>query len=149
VALSLAVAKTPAAVRGAVYGAVAGVYFGTVAVMVDNISDLVSRRSLHALLATPRGIVPLAGIVLLGIAGIVLTQVSFQVGALAATLPANLVADPMFAVLLGVVLLREHIPMTPWHLVAYTACLGAIVAGGIRLAAPAIAPVPGHKQHAA
>jgi drug/metabolite transporter (DMT)-like permease len=150
VLLSLSVVRGGPALRGAIYGAVAGAYFGTVAVMVDNISDLISRRGLHALVTTPRGIVPLAAIGVLGIAGIVLTQVSFQVGALGATLPANLVADPLFAVLLGVVLLREHIPMTPLHLVAYLACLVAIVVGGIRLAEPATSPVPGHGHgHAA
>jgi drug/metabolite transporter (DMT)-like permease len=146
--LSLAVTGRRPSIRGAVIGGVAGVYFGTIAVLVDGSSDVISRHGLTALVTTPRGIVLLAGIVLLGIAGIVLTQVSFQIGALAATLPANLASDPLFAVLLGVVLLRERIPLSPVHLVAYALCLGAIVAGAIRLAAPAIAPVPGHGHKA-
>lgn len=148
VALSLAVTGRMAAIRGAMYGAVAGAYFGTIAVMVDDSSDLISEHGFHALIASPRGLVPLAGIVLLGISGIVLTQISFQVGALGATLPANLAADPLVAVLLGAVLLREHFPLSPLHLVAYIACLGAVIAGAIRLAAPTTAPVPGHGHRA-
>ena len=146
VVLSLLAARTRPAIRGAVYGAVAGAYFGTVAVLVDGISDVISHRGLHGLIATPRGIVPLAGIAILGIAGIVLTQISFQVGALSATLPANLAADPLFAVLLGIVLLRERIPFSPGHLIAYGVCLAAIIAGAIRLAAPAVAPLPEHES---
>jgi drug/metabolite transporter (DMT)-like permease len=144
VLLSLLMARTRPAVRGATFGVVAGAYFGTVAVMVDGCSDVLSRHGLHGLLATPRGIVPIACIVLLGIAGIVLTQISFQVGALGATLPANLAADPLFAVFLGIVLLRERIPLGAGHIAVYVACLAAIVVGAVRLAAPAVAPVPGH-----
>jgi hypothetical protein len=93
------------------------------------------------LLATPKGLVPLVGILVLGGGGIVLTQLSFQIGALAATLPANLAADPMTAVLLGVVLLHEHIPHGPWHLVAYSLSVVAVVGGAIRLADPEAGPI--------
>jgi drug/metabolite transporter (DMT)-like permease len=129
-------------VRGAVYGIVAGGYFGTLAVMVDAASDRASRGGIHGLLATPRGLVPLIGIAVLGVGAIVLTQMSFQVGALGATLPANLAADPLVAVLLGVVLLREHIPLSVGHLAAYLLCLVAVVAGAIRLANPKDVPAP-------
>jgi drug/metabolite transporter (DMT)-like permease len=132
--------------RGAIYGAAAGACFGTLAVMVDAASDRVARAGVHGLLATPRGLVPLGGIVVLGLGGIVLTLISFQVGALAATLPANLAADPVTAVIFGVILLREHIPTGPAYFVGYVLCLAAIVAGAIRLAAPATAEVP--ERHA-
>ena len=74
---------------------------------------------MHGLLATHRGLVPLAGILLCGAGGIILTQLSFQVGALGATLPANLAADPVVGVVLGAVLLREHIPLSAGHLILY------------------------------
>ena len=141
VALMLAVTGRNKIIRGSVYGVVAGAYFGTVAVMIDAASQRFSTGGAHALLATPRGLVPLVGILLLGIAGIVLTQMSFQVGALAATLPASLAADPLIAVLLGAILLHEHLPLSPGHCVAYVACLAAVIAGAIRLAEPAAAPV--------
>jgi drug/metabolite transporter (DMT)-like permease len=127
--------------RGAVYGAVAGGFFGTHAVMVDAASDRFARGGLHALLGTPRGLVPLVGIVVLGVGGIILTQLSFQIGALGATLPANLAADPLMGVLLGVILLREHIPLSTGHLIAYVLCLVSVVAGAIRLADPTAGPI--------
>jgi drug/metabolite transporter (DMT)-like permease len=121
-------------VRAAVFGAAGGSYFGTLAVLVDAASDRTSHAGLHGLLATPRGLVPLIGIAFLGVGGIVLTQMSFQIGALGATLPANLAADPLTAVLMGELLLRERIPLSPGHIVAYLLCLLAVIAGGIRLA---------------
>ncbi len=123
-------------IRGAMYGAVAGALFGTLAVMVDAASDRAARGGVHGLLATQRGLVPLAGILLCGAGGIVLTQLSFQVGALGATLPANLATDPLMGVVLGAVLLREHIPLSAGHLILYVMCLAAVVAGAIRLADP-------------
>lgn len=134
--LALLVTGRNRLVRGAMYGLVAGSYFGTLAVMVDAASDRASRHGLHGLLGTPRGLVPLLSIVVLGVGATVLTQMSFQVGALGATLPANLSTDPLMAVFLGVVLLREHIPVSPAHVVAYVLCLFAVIAGAIRLANP-------------
>jgi drug/metabolite transporter (DMT)-like permease len=163
--LCLAVARAGPRLRGAVYGGVAGAWFGTIAVMIDATSDILGgggphhHRTTHhglrelrddvqhgvqGLFGTERGLVVVAAIVLLGTGGIILTQVSFQVGALAATLPSNMVVDPLFGVLLGALLLHELIPVSPWHLVAYVLCIGLILAGGIRLAAPAIEPVPDH-----
>jgi drug/metabolite transporter (DMT)-like permease len=141
VVLMLVVTGRNKIIRGAAYGAVAGGYFGTVAVMIDAASERFSTAGAHGLLGTARGLVPLAGIVLLGIAGIVLTQMSFQVGALGATLPASLATDPLIGVLLGVILLREHIPLSTVHCVIYAGCLGAVIAGAIRLAEPAAGPV--------
>lgn len=138
----LAATGRPAVVRGAVYGVVAGTYYGTLGVMVDGASDQFSDQSWHGLLATGRGLVPLIGIALLGLGGIVLTQVSFQVGALAATLPASLAADPFTGVLIGALLLREHLPHDIGHLVAYSLCLVAVIAGAVRLAGAATAPHP-------
>jgi hypothetical protein len=78
----------------------------------------------------------LACAAIMGLGGGMLTQMSFQVGALGATLPANLAADPTVAVVLGAVLLREHFPHSPAHLAAYAVCLAAVIAGAIRLAEP-------------
>jgi drug/metabolite transporter (DMT)-like permease len=103
-------------------------------VLVDAASQRASDHGMHGLLATPRGIVPLVGALVLGIGGMVLTQMSFQVGSLAATLPANLATDPLTAVVLGVALLHEHIPHSGWHATAYAVCLVAVVVGAIRLA---------------
>lgn len=140
--LAAAVRRRGKVVRGAMYGAVAGMCFGTLAVMVDAASDRAARDGFEGLFESPRGLVPLAGILLLGAGGMILTQLSFQVGALGATLPANLAADPTMAVLLGVVLLREHVPLSIGHVTLYLLCLVTVVAGAIRLANPADEPSP-------
>ena len=134
--LSLAVTGRNRVIRGAMFGATAGLCFGTLAVMVDAASDRASDTGLHSLLTGPKGIVPLVGILVLGSAGIVLTQLSFQVGALNATLPANLAVDPVTGVVFGAVLLNERIPTSPVHLVVYAGCFAAVLAGTIRLARP-------------
>jgi len=130
-----------AVVRGAVYGGVAGAFFGAHAVMVDAVFSRLGKGGLHALFGTPRGLVPLAGIVLLGISGIVLTQMSFQVGTLHATLPTNLAFDPFIGVLLGALLLREHFPLSTGHCVVYGFCVLAVVLGAVRLADPTAGPI--------
>ncbi|WP_375493742.1 DMT family transporter [uncultured Jatrophihabitans sp.] len=135
--LCLAVTGRNRIVRAVTFGAVAGVYFGTLAVLVDAASERVSRTDgLGVLFTTPRGLVPLVGIVVVGVGGIVLTQLSFQIGALGATLPANLATDPLTGVVLGAALLREHLPTSPWHIAVYVLCLAAVLAGTIRLANP-------------
>ncbi|HEY8302877.1 MAG TPA: DMT family transporter [Jatrophihabitans sp.] len=138
--LALAARNRRPKVRGVVYGAVAGMYFGTLGVMVDGGSDVVARRGWIGLVTTGRGIIPLIGIVMLGVAGIVLTQISFQVGQLAATLPANTAVDPFTAVLIGALLLHEHIPLSVPHLIGYALCLAVVTLGAIRLASNAVTP---------
>jgi drug/metabolite transporter (DMT)-like permease len=128
-------------VRGAMYGTVAGVYFGTLAVLVDAGSSLAGRQGVQSVVTTHEGLVCVAGIVLLGAAGIILTQMSFQIGALGATLPANLAADPLAGVFLGAALLHEHIALSTPHCIAYVLCLIAVVAGAIRLADPHVTTV--------
>jgi drug/metabolite transporter (DMT)-like permease len=163
-ALCLFVIRAGPRLRGAVYGGVAGALFGTIAVMIDASSDIVGghhgprhhhglrgirqevQGGLDGLFETQRGLVIVVAIAVLGVGGIVLTQLSFQVGALSATLPANMVLDPLFGVLLGAALLREFIPVSPAHIFGYVLCLALIAAGGIRLAQPAIETVPGHRR---
>ncbi|MEO9137876.1 MAG: DMT family transporter [Jatrophihabitans sp.] len=140
--LVLVVAGRNRVVRAATYGAVAGGCFGTLAVMVAAAAAWASRAGYEGVFESPRGLIPLAGIVVLGVAGMTLTQLSFQIGALGATLPANLAADPVVGVLLGVLLLHEQVPLSAGHLAGYLVCLVAVVAGAIRLANPADEPSP-------
>jgi hypothetical protein len=133
-ALCLAVIRGRALVRGGVYGAVAGVFFGTMGVYVDALSEVGASHGIAALVTTQPGLALDAGILLLGAGGIVLTQLSFQVGALAATLPASLATDPLSGVLLGALVLHERIPFAPPHLIGYSLCYLTAVAGVIRLA---------------
>jgi hypothetical protein len=145
-ALCALVSRQGPVLRAGVYGGVAGAWFGTVGVLLNAAAKQFTDHGLHGLLQSA-GLVQLLGVGVLGVLGMTLTQISFQVGALAASFPANKSADPVAAVILGAVLLREHVPAGATHIVAYLLCLGAIVAGAIRLAAQA--PVASEEKAAA
>lgn len=119
--------------KAAVYGGVAGGWFGVVAVLIDSCT---ASWSIHgpSAFAHAGGLVPLAVLVVLGAVSIVLTQVAFRAGPLAAGFPANLAADPVVAVAIGAVLVHESIPLSAWHLVGYAGALAAVVFGAVRLA---------------
>jgi drug/metabolite transporter (DMT)-like permease len=134
-ALCLAVRGRSPAVRAATYGAVAGGWFGTVSVLIDAAGEQVRHAGVLGLVSQAAGIAALAGIAVLGGLGMALTQVSFQVGALAASVPASLSADPLIAVLIGAVLLAEHVPAGAGYAAAYVLCLAAIVVSAVLLAA--------------
>jgi drug/metabolite transporter (DMT)-like permease len=130
------VRRTGPAVRAGVYGGVAGVWFGTLGVAINAVTTQFRDHGALGVLTAANGLVPLIGLLVLGGLGMTLTQVSFQVGALAASFPANKSADPVAAVVLGAVLLHQHVPSSPAHIVVYVGCLAAIVAGAVRLALP-------------
>lgn len=132
---ALAVRGRKAPLRAAVYGGVAGAWFGLVGVLLDAATTTWRERGLHGF-THPAGFVPLIGVLLIGGLSVVLTQVSFQVGTLGASFPANLAAAPVVAVVLGAVLLREHVPVSVPIVAGYLACLLAVVIGAIRLADP-------------
>ncbi|MEP7020505.1 MAG: DMT family transporter [Pseudonocardiales bacterium] len=136
-ALCLAVRGQGPTLRAGVYGGVAGAWFGTVGVLLNGAATQFADHGLYGLVQTSAGLAPLLGIAVIGVLGMTLTQISFQVGALAASFPANKSADPVAAVVLGAVLLHERVPADALHVVAYLLCLAAIVAGAVRLAAQA------------
>lgn len=134
--LVLATRAAGPARRAGVLGAVAGVWFGTAGVLVDASVVEFADHGAAGLFTTAAGLVPLVGTAVVGALGMALTQASFQIGALAAGLPANESAAPVAAVVLGSVLLHEHVPTGSGRLLVYGLCLAAVVAGTIRLAAP-------------
>ena len=129
----LAVRGRPAPIRAVAFGAAAGSGFGVVGVLLNATATAVSDGG-WVTLRHPHGMVPLVATVVVGAAALVLTQVSFQIGALGASFPASEAAGPIVAVALGGFLLHENVPFTPWHALAYAALLAVMVAGTIRLA---------------
>jgi drug/metabolite transporter (DMT)-like permease len=129
----LAVRGRRPAVRAVGYGVVAGAFFGMVGVMINAVAETFDDKSWGGF-AHADGLVPLLGVLVLGALAMTLTQISFQIGALGASFPANESAAPLVAVLLGALLLHEDVPVSPFHVVAYALCFGAIVFGTIRLA---------------
>jgi hypothetical protein len=127
--------RRSAPVRAAVYGGVAGAWFGLVGVLLDA-SITTYREEGFRGYSHLSGLMPVIGVIVVGALSIALTQISFQVGTLGASFPANLAAGPVVAIILGIVLLHENIPSGPAYIVGYLACLIGIVVGSIRLADP-------------
>ncbi len=132
---ALAVRGRPAPLRAAVYGAVAGAWFGLVGVLLDAAATTWRGQGLEGF-ADAAGLVPLIGLLVVGALSITMTQISFQVGTLGASFPANLAAAPVVAVVLGAVLLKEHVPHSAPTVAGYLLCLAAVIIGSIRLADP-------------
>ena len=120
-------------VRAAVYGAVAGAAFGIVGVLLDATSRTVQQLGWQSL-QRPAGWAPLLGVALVGTVAVIVTQVSFQLGPLGASFPANEVAAPVVAVALGAAVLHEKVPVSPAAVTAYAACLLSVLAATIWLA---------------
>ena len=133
VVLCLAVRRTSPTVRALTYGAVSGAWFGLVGVMLKGCADQWLAHGLSGF-GQPEGLVPLVAVLVVGASAITLLQISFQVGALSASFPANKSADPLTAVVLGAILLGERVPVGPGYLAAYLVCLVAIVLGAVQLA---------------
>ena len=131
----LAVRGQPAAVRAGVLGALAGSLFGVVGVLLNAVATAYDDHGLSAL-QQESGWVPLAGLLVLGAVAFVLTQVSFQIGELAASFPANESSAPIVAVIVGAVLLHETVPVSALRLPVYLICLVAVVGGTVALARP-------------
>ncbi|MCW2523190.1 MAG: hypothetical protein JWO63_1525, partial [Frankiales bacterium] len=134
----LAVATTRACSpvkRAVVIGVVAGCWFGLVSVLIEAVSAVWEAEGLEGFSDT-RGVVPLAAVVVMAVGGYLLVQIGFQIGPLGASLPANLILDPVVAVVLGAALLNEHVPLGGLKIIGYAGCLGVLAWAAIRLAQP-------------
>lgn len=129
-ACCLVVRGRAAAVRALGYGTVAGGWFGLVGVLLDAASGAVGRHGA----TSAEVLVPAVGVLAVGAGALVLTQVAFQVGALAASFPASESAAPVVAVVLAGTLLGERVPHGAADLLGYAGCLTLVVAGTLRLA---------------
>jgi drug/metabolite transporter (DMT)-like permease len=135
-AVALAVAPR---VRSVVFGALGGMLFAVVAVLIDELSTVIGRDGVATLWHGRGGLLLLAVLVAGGL-GMTLTQAAFQIGGLGAAYPTNVVVDPVLAVVLGAALLGERLPLDPGHVVGYLLALAVVVAGTIVLANPRGAP---------
>lgn len=134
--LCSAVRGRGAGLRAGVYGGVAGAWFGMVGVLLNAAAHLAHRAGLGALLTHVAGLATVLGAVVLGVLGMVLTQLAFQVGTLAASFAANESAAPVVAVVLGALLLHERVPVGGLRVLVYLLCLVVIVGAAVWLATP-------------
>ena len=123
--------------KAAVYGTVAGVLYGlasslaipTLAYLDESVGTMLSHWECYALAVA-------------GVLGFVVQQVSLGTGRLAPSVATVAVANPVVAILIGIVLLDERLSRPAWHiLVAVTGlCLTFIGAVVISLARDATDP---------
>lgn len=124
------VAVRTAGWRRAVLLAVAvGVLFGVVAVLTKLVMHLLTHQGLLAVVTTP----VLYLLAVLGVIATLLQQSAFHAGSLQTSVPTMLVLEPMVAVLLGAVVLGEHLDVGRWDAVAIAVATAAMLAGTIAL----------------
>jgi drug/metabolite transporter (DMT)-like permease len=113
----------------ALLGVAVGIVYAATAALLKTVTNIATQRHL-ALLATWQLYVLLA----LGAVGLLLTQLAFQAGPLAASLPAAATVDPLLSVVIGVAVFDEHIRRGPGAGVALVIILLVIGIAVIQLA---------------
>ncbi len=116
--------------RRAVLLAVAvGVLFGVVAVLTKLVMHVLTHDGPRAVLTTP----VLYLLALLGVVAMLLQQSAFHAGSLQTSVPTMLVLEPVVAVMLGAVVLGEHLDVGRWEAVALAVSTLAMAAATIAL----------------
>jgi hypothetical protein len=135
VALVAAVCTLPLAIRlsgwrRALLLAIAvGVLFGVLAVLTKIVMNTVTQGHAARLLVSPVAYL----LLLVGVAATLLQQSAFHAGSLRASVPAMLVLEPIVAVLLGQVILGEHLTVSPPTAVVLGIALAAMAAATVTL----------------
>ncbi|MCV7359974.1 DMT family transporter [Mycolicibacterium neworleansense] len=130
VTLCVLIATRSANWRRAVLLALAvGVMFGVVAVLTKIVMHTITENSVLTALTTPA----LYLVVMLGVVATLLQQSAFHAGSLQTSVPTMLVLEPVVAVVLGSVILGEHLSITGWEPVALSVAVGAMAAATIAL----------------
>jgi hypothetical protein len=105
---SVAVARSKFAGRGAAaawYGIAAGTAYAATAALLKTLTGIVAVKGFIAVFGSWQLYVVLA----VGAVGVVLTQLAYQAGPLAASLPAITMVNPLLSIVIGVVVYDEDI----------------------------------------
>ena len=106
-----------------------GVLFGVVAVLTKLVMHIVREGSMLRLMTTP----VLYVVIAVGVIATLLQQSAFHAGSLRASVPAMLVLEPVVAVLLGEVVLEEHLAVSKPAAVALAIAFATMAAATIAL----------------
>ncbi len=111
--------------RRAVLLAVAvGVLFGVVAMLTKLVMHMLTHDGVRAVLITPAPYL----LIVIGVIAVLLQQSAFHAGSLQTSVPTMLVLEPVVAVILGAVVLGEHMTVNGVKAVAITVALIAMAA---------------------
>lgn len=115
--------------RSVLLAVAVGVLFGVVAMLTKLLMHLLTHDGIRAVLVTP---VPYL-LAVLGIVAVLLQQSAFHAGSLQTSVPTMLVLEPVIAVVLGAVVLGEHMTVNGVKAVAITVAIVAMAASTIAL----------------
>jgi drug/metabolite transporter (DMT)-like permease len=115
--------------RAVLLAAGVGVLFGVVAVLTKIVMHMLTEGRFADALSTPALYLMLT----LGVAATLLQQSAFHAGSLQTSVPTMLVLEPVVAVVLGAIVLGEHMSITGLEPIALTAAAFAMVAATVAL----------------
>jgi drug/metabolite transporter (DMT)-like permease len=115
--------------RAVLLAAAVGVLFGVVAVLTKIVMHMLTAGRFAGALSSPALYLMLA----LGVAATLLQQSAFHAGSLQTSVPTMLVLEPVVAVVLGAIVLGEHMSITGLEPIALTAAAFAMVAATVAL----------------
>jgi drug/metabolite transporter (DMT)-like permease len=115
--------------RAVLLAVAVGVLFGVVAMLTKLMMHLLIHDGLRAVLMTP---VPYL-LVVLGVVAVFLQQSAFHAGSLQTSVPTMLVLEPVIAVVLGALVLGEHLNVNGVRAIAITAAVVAMAAATVAL----------------
>jgi drug/metabolite transporter (DMT)-like permease len=115
--------------RGVLLAVAVGVLFGVVAVLTKVVMHVLTHDGVRALLTTP---VPYL-LALLGVVAVFIQQSAFHAGSLQTSVPTMLVLEPVIAVVLGAVVLGEHLDVSGLDAVVISIAIVAMAAATIAL----------------
>jgi hypothetical protein len=119
----------------ALLGTAAAIAFAAEAALLQDVVGTVLTHP-RAALDSPAGY----GLVVAGVAGVVLTQLAYRAGPIAAALPAIVTVNPLLSVVYGAVVLHDPFRHSPGAIGAELLCFALLVVGALaltRLSAPA------------
>jgi drug/metabolite transporter (DMT)-like permease len=115
--------------RAVLLAVAVGVLFGVVAVLTKLVMHLLTHEGLRAVLTTP----VLYLLVVIGVLATLLQQSAFHAGSLQTSVPTMLVLEPVVAVVLGSVVLGEHLDVSRLDAVLIAISAVAMAAATIAL----------------
>jgi drug/metabolite transporter (DMT)-like permease len=121
--------RNPGWKRAVLLAVAVGVLFGVVAMLTKQVMHLATYDGIHAALTTPAPYL----LILIGIVAVLLQQSAFHAGSLQTSVPTMLVLEPVVAVVLGAVVLGEHMTVNGLKAVAIVVALLAMAAATIAL----------------
>ncbi len=115
--------------RAVMLAAGVGVLFGLVAVLTKIVMHMITEGQVRTALTTPA----LYLLVLLGVGATLLQQSAFHAGSLQTSVPTMLVLEPVIAIVLGAIVLNEHMQISALEPIALAAAAAAMIAATIAL----------------